>query len=67
MVGEVYAGESSGAEIVCAVGAFVLLLVPAGIAPYVLRLVVLLLLLAVEHLVEEAELSGGGDGEEAED
>jgi hypothetical protein len=36
---------------------FVLLLVPCAIAPYVLRLLVLLLLPA-EHLVEEAELEG---------
>ena len=42
--------------------------VPTGITPHVLRLLVLLLvLLATEHLVEEAELGDAGDNEEAED
>jgi len=47
---------------------FILLPVPTCITPHVLRLLVLLLvLLATEHLVEEAELGDAGDNEEAED
>jgi hypothetical protein len=39
----------------------VLRLIPGTITPYVLRLLVLLVALVAEHLVEEAELRGGGD------
>lgn len=59
MVWEVDAGEGSRAEVVGAVCALVLGLVPATIAPDILLLLLLLLAAAAKHLVEEAELSVG--------
>jgi len=62
-MGEVDTGEGIGAEVVFAVGSIISLLVLRRVARDVLGLL-LLLLLAAEHLIEEAELglSGANQG-----